>query len=27
MADRIFASTEVVACPNCYKVLGTGRLA
>jgi DNA-directed RNA polymerase subunit RPC12/RpoP len=24
---RIFASTEVVACPNCYKVLGTGRLA
>jgi protein-arginine kinase activator protein McsA len=24
---RLFASTEVVACPSCYKVLGTGRLA
>jgi DNA-directed RNA polymerase subunit RPC12/RpoP len=24
---RLFASTEVVACPSCYKVLGTGRIA
>jgi hypothetical protein len=22
---RLFASTEVVACPSCHKVLGTGK--